>query len=326
MLQALKASSAVRQVRIWPLFDLIKDEDTGRIYMGDSVTFGGVPFGDEGVGSSTLVGLLDTAESPTEGQGYVYRSDGLGAGLPGFALEDFVKASVTSYATGRILLSNGTEMVDVPHFPMPEGTQVGELAFWNVPTGWTLLPPGAEDDILVAGVAGSGPTYKSLSDLFTSTGFSGDNLATANQTLPEDRGVLVGGNALSIGRDTFVNLSVDGGTDTITLISRDDGVGASLSTYSKYGVDHRFLTAGRLRYWDEGLAAYSTGEPGMSPVSGGAAAPPKWGWPTVRMTSGDGTVWELSVNNSGALVTTADPDTSALAATSSVPAAAGVTP
>jgi hypothetical protein len=323
MLQALKAPTAVRQVRVWPLFDLIKDEDTGRIYMGDSVTFGGVPFGDEGVGSSTLVGLLDTAGTPTEGQGYVYRSDALGAGLPGFGLEDFVRASVSSYAAGRILLTNGTEMVDTPHYPMPQGTQEGELAFWNVATGWTLLQPGEEDDILVAGASGSEPTYKSLSALFASTGFSGDNLATANQTLPEDRSVILGGNALTIGRSTFVNLSLDGGNDTITLISRDDAVGASLSTYSKYGVDHRFLNAGRLRYWDGDLAAYSTGEPGMSPVSGGAAAPPKWGWPKVRMASENGTMWELSISNSGALITTADPDTSDLAATSTVPAAAG---
>lgn len=265
--------------------------------------------GQGAVGTSTVTGADDTLPGPPLfGQGLVWMEDGLSVGNDGFIYQDFVRTALTSnaYLVNRLLVSDGTNYVDVEGVPAPIGSSEGQLGWWDTENGrWSLLNRGGDMDVLTGAVSGS-PVYKSFQTLLNASTVPDNSLAQQNQAVLSDRQVSLNGFTLDVfaapgvGRRT--SILWDTGNDSLVM-GAQNGLDATSIRLTPTGTELRFVGDADLKLWDTtangGTGVYQSGSEGQAVVSQGPGVEPHWSWPRMVTQSPDGTYWELTVDDEG---------------------------
>lgn len=259
---------------------------------------------------SRLVDLSDTEAGASEGEGYVYRLEGLGPGSNGFVLESFLKTDLTvsPYIANRALFSNGSAYVDVSAAPVPPGTQGGQLPYWNSSSNsFQFLSKGNATDV-ISGTSGTGaPAYTPFQTLLDAANVPDNSLSQADQTLTASRQVVVGSNILTLAAGIEASVAVDGVAKRVSLNARVGSDGATMRMDSS-GLQLQMLGTGKVQLWNSnlGVPAYEPGLEGQAMISKTSGGP-IWGWPKMVTQSTNGTVFELTVDDEGTVIANPNP-------------------
>lgn len=241
---------------------------------GTAGQFAAVNSGENGLefvtAPTTLPGLTDVSDDvPTAGQGYVYDPDGLGVGIPGFALEAFVRTNLSGspYDSGRVLQANGTEYADVPVTTLVEPNAEGVMWAWDDTLNTSVeIANASVTSVLRGGGVGVGPPqFEELSDLISSLGLG--TLGDADQTLTGSRTVDLDDNPLSFVNGSDFALTMLPGTRVMRLTSRGTLVSDTVQINLDGDTDSGHLDLGvagnaTLRLWN-GISAYVEGTDGQ---------------------------------------------------------------